>query len=261
MKKAVFFDIDGTLWDNRMQIPKSTVTSIKRLKENGHYAFLCSGRSRAAIQAEELLLGIGFDGILAACGTHVEYQGKLIYERNLSEKELDELFSIFQTYRLPVVLEGKHCLYADMEDFEGNVYISNLKKSLGEGFQSLSANAGNYTVNKVTGYFKDGDYEKMKEELSVNYDLIFHSTKVFEIIPKGFSKASGIQKICEYLKIRREDTYAFGDSSNDLEMLQYAGYGISMGNGTIEAKRASDYVTADIWDDGIKKGLQQFSLI
>ncbi len=101
----------------------------------------------------------------------------------------------------------------------------------------------------------------MKEELSVNYDLIFHSTKVFEIIPKGFSKASGIQKICEYLKIRREDTYAFGDSSNDLEMLQYAGYGISMGNGTIEAKRAADYVTADIWDDGIKKGLQQFSLI
>jgi len=99
MKKAVFFDIDGTLWDNHMQIPKSTVTSIKRLRENGHYAFLCSGRSRAAIQAEELLLGIGFDGILAACGTHVEYQGKLIYERNLSEKELDELFSIFSYIR------------------------------------------------------------------------------------------------------------------------------------------------------------------
>ena len=54
MKKAVFFDIDGTLWDDRMQVPKSTVLAIRKLRENGHYAFICSGRSRAAIQAKEL---------------------------------------------------------------------------------------------------------------------------------------------------------------------------------------------------------------
>lgn len=261
MKKAVFFDIDGTLWDNKMQIPKSTVTSIHKLRENGHYAFICSGRSRAAIRAKELLSGIGFDGILAACGTHVEYLGEMIYERNLSEQELDELFSIFQKYHISIVLEGKKCLYADMEDFDGNVYICNLKKSLGDGFQSLSKNAGNYSANKVTGYFREGDLEKMKSELNVHYDLIIHSTNVLEIVPKGFSKASGIKKICEYLGIDRKDTYAFGDSSNDLEMLAYVGHGISMGNGTKEAKEAADHVTADIWDDGIRKGLQHFSLI
>ncbi|MDD6057704.1 MAG: HAD hydrolase family protein, partial [Clostridiales bacterium] len=43
MKKAVFFDIDGTIWDEHMQIPASTVTAVQRLRENGHYAFLCSG--------------------------------------------------------------------------------------------------------------------------------------------------------------------------------------------------------------------------
>lgn len=261
MKKAVFFDIDGTLWDNKMQIPASTAASIRSLRENGHYAFICSGRSRAAIQAKELLSGIGFDGILAACGTHVEYLGEMIYERNLSEQELDELFSIFQKYHISIVLEGKKCLYADMEDFDGNVYISNLKESLGEGFQPLLANAGNYFANKVTGYFQEGDFEKMKSELSVHYDLIFHSTNIMEIVPKGFSKASGIQRICEYLGISRENTYAFGDSSNDLEMLAYVGHGISMGNGTKEAKEAADYVTADLWDDGIRKGLQYYSLI
>jgi hydroxymethylpyrimidine pyrophosphatase-like HAD family hydrolase len=67
MKKAVFFDIDGTLWNYKMQIPQSTVSAIRKLRENGHYAFICSGRSRSNIQSPDLL-GIGFDGVVASCG-------------------------------------------------------------------------------------------------------------------------------------------------------------------------------------------------
>ncbi len=44
MKKAVFFDIDGTLWDEKMRVPESTAAAIHKLRENGTYAFICSGR-------------------------------------------------------------------------------------------------------------------------------------------------------------------------------------------------------------------------
>ena len=50
MKKAVFFDIDGTLWDFKMNIPESTKKALKELRKNGYYAFLCSGRSRSNIK-------------------------------------------------------------------------------------------------------------------------------------------------------------------------------------------------------------------
>ena len=43
MKKLLFFDIDGTIWDNRMNIPESTVWTIKKLKEKGYKTFICSG--------------------------------------------------------------------------------------------------------------------------------------------------------------------------------------------------------------------------
>ena len=73
MKKAVFFDIDGTLWDFKMNIPESTKEALKELRKNGHYAFLCSGRSRSNIKSPKLL-ALGFDGIVAACGTHIEFE-------------------------------------------------------------------------------------------------------------------------------------------------------------------------------------------
>lgn len=261
MKKAVFFDIDGTLWDEHMQVPPGTVAAIHKLRENGHYAFICSGRSRASIQAEELLSNIGFDGILAACGTYIEYRGGVVFERTLSDAELCELTGCFKRQGQPLILEGKRCLYGDMEYFSGNRYILNLKKSLGDGFVPLAANEGNYDANKATSYFDGGDIEQVKQELADSFDLIFHTAKVFEIVPKGYSKASGIRWICDYLKVPYENTFAFGDSINDIEMLSYVRHGIAMGNATDVAKKSAEYVTADIWDDGILKGLKHFSLI
>ena len=80
MAKLIFFDIDGTLWDERMKIPESTKETIKKLKENGHKTFICSGRAKSNINDEELL-SLGFDGIVAACGNHVEMDGKILYEK------------------------------------------------------------------------------------------------------------------------------------------------------------------------------------
>ena len=58
-----------------------------------------------------------------------------------------------------------------------------------------------------------------------------------------------------------EKTYAFGDSMNDLEIIQAAGVGIAMGNGAPELKEAADYVTSDIGEDGIYRACKHFHLI
>lgn len=73
-----------------MQIPESTIPTIKQLQKNGHKTFLCSGRSRSNIN-DKRLLGIGFDGIVAACGNHVEMDGKVLYENILSPELTEKL--------------------------------------------------------------------------------------------------------------------------------------------------------------------------
>ena len=82
-----------------------------------------------------------------------------------------------------------------------------------------------------------------------------------EVVPKGYTKATGIAQVCDMLGIARENTYAFGDSTNDLEMLTYVGHGIAMGNGAPAAKAAAEYVTTDIMNHGIKNGLKHYGLI
>ena len=95
MQKIIFFDIDGTIWDNRMNIPESTVWTIKKLKEKGYKTFICSGRGRANIRSPKLL-SLGFDGIIAACGNHIEMDGKVLsketYKYDQENAKKDEKF-------------------------------------------------------------------------------------------------------------------------------------------------------------------------
>ena len=65
----------------------------------------------------------------------------------------------------------------------------------------------------------------------------------------------------EYFQIPREDTIAIGDSTNDLPMLEYAGYSIAMGNSPEEIRRAVDYVTDTVENDGIRNAMKHLELI
>lgn len=258
MKNAVFFDIDGTLWDEKMQIPDSTVTAVRKLRENGNDAFLCSGRTRVNIATRELMEDIGFDGIIAGCGTFIEYHGEVVFEKIIPKEAVERLLSFLAQQNIPVVLEGHGCLYADMEDFRDDPYILHLKQQLGDLFLPLKQHE---FINKFTANWRKGTKDEMISELGAEYELLFHEGQYVEGMPKGISKATGIQWICDYLGIAHENTYAFGDSVNDLEMLTYVQTGIAMGNATDCAKQAADYVTKGLHEDGIYLGLKHFSLI
>ena len=72
-----------------------------------------------------------------------------------------------------------------------------------------------------------------------------------EAIPVGTSKASGLSNVCKGLGIDPSEVIAFGDAENDLEMIQFAGHGVAMGNACDALKNAADEVTLTNNEDGI----------
>ena len=125
----------------------------------------------------------------------------------------------------------------------------------------LEENHEQWIASKLCVLLQGGNIEKAGRLLEDAFEFLVHGSKVMEVLPKGFGKAPGIAKTCELLEISRAETYAFGDSINDRDMLRYAACGIAMGNGTADAKMAADYITSDIHEDGIYRALKHFELI
>lgn len=262
MTKYVFFDIDGTLWDDKMVVPESTKTAIKQLQDNGHKAFVCTGRAMGNVndpQFDE----IGFDGFVAACGNYVQMNGKVIYERNMSYEDVKAIYEASRQHQLPIIYEGSKLQWLDRNGFEGDSYIEYIIQNLKDSavflddcnLEDIEANKFSALVNEKT------NYPAVEAELADRFDFMDHGDGIIEAVPKGTSKATGIAWLCEHLNIAKEDTYALGDSINDLEMLEFVGHSIAMGNASPAAKEAAEYVTTHIHEDGVLNALKHYNLI
>jgi hydroxymethylpyrimidine pyrophosphatase-like HAD family hydrolase len=103
---------------------------------------------------------------------------------------------------------------------------------------------------------------EIEEILGHKYKGTYHEpVNSVEFVPLGVNKAKGIEVILDHTGISREDSYAFGDSANDIDMIKYVKYGVAMGNSVPELLEIAPYQTARVDEDGIEKGLKKFGLI
>ena len=262
MGKLIFFDIDGTLLKDYSIVPESTILAINKLRENGHKTFICTGRSKGFV-VDPAILALPMDGLVAACGCHVEVDGKMIYEHLMNKTLIEKTMKTCRDHKFRPIMEGPSHLYLDYDDFPiEDEYGVRLRRSLKE-IPAITRNDDNWVVNKFS-IATEGSEENRQDGyrcFEKDFEILIHSKEVAELVPKGHSKATGILKVCEALKVPVTDTIAIGDSANDLEMLKVAGLSICMGNGTKEAKEISDYVTTDILEDGIYNAVKHFELI
>lgn len=259
-KKALFFDIDGTIWNEKNEIPQSTINAIRTARSNGHLAFLNTGRSRSFMQNPKLL-SIGFDGIVSGCGTMIEYKGETIFYKKLEPELVEHTVTTVRKYGFRPILEGKDYLYMDREEFGEDSYGKKVISEMGEKLRSISGEWGKWEISKLSCATENADQASCFAVLEDHYDYLVHNIAVVEMVPKGYDKGKGIHKFCELLDMDISDTVAFGDSVNDLAMLRAAGVGVTMGNGSEEAKNAADYITASMWEDGIWKACKYLELL
>ena len=113
-KKLVFFDIDGTIFDFSHLVCESTKNAIHRLAEQGIYTALCSGRSRARIY-DDHFLNFGVRGVVAGCGTYVEWDGDILLNYLISSDLAEQSVYILREHRLVPTLAGDKYTYFDLD--------------------------------------------------------------------------------------------------------------------------------------------------
>lgn len=260
--KVVFFDVDGTLMDADMAIPASVDTAIAKLKANGHKAFICSGRVRIVARDPRLMV-MGFDGLISGCGTMVEYGDEVLFYYHIPQDVAVRTVEVLRKCRFEIMLEGRDVCYVYLDEFDLESQPAGLRESLRGKIASLPDHYGEWEFSKLICKTnpKVADRDTAIRELSDFYNFQIHDDWMLEMVPKEFTKGTGIEIVRERLGIAKEDTFCFGDSVNDLDMLNAVGTGIVMGNGEAVAKEAADYVTDAVMDDGIYRALERFGLI
>ena len=260
MDKIIFFDIDGTLYSPKIGIPDSTIQSLKKLAENDHKMVVCTGRSRGMVP--DIFYNLGFDGIIAGAGTYVEYQGDVLYQEMIPQEQIQKIIDWGRKENLGIVLEGDKHGYYDPQNDEA-FYNEQIKRVERECETTLVPVEEAVDIPKWTYYHLGKKKQKEAEQLMDHkFKGVYHEPfDAVEFIPSNGNKAKGIERILEHTGLSKEHAYAFGDSVNDLDMIQYVRYGIAMGNAVPELLEIAPYRTAGVEEDGIEKGLKKFGLI
>ena len=261
-RKMLFFDIDGTLVaEGTHYLPQSAVNAIRKARENGHLAFINTGRTRFNI--DDFLENIGFDGYVCGCGTAIYVGEKTIFKNTLTKEYCREIIKMLRTCNITAVFEEENRVFFD-EELPDHKILHDLRARFGTKAFDIpkSLEDGEILFDKFVVWVNTvSDYKAFYNYISEEFDCIDRGAGMYEIVPKGISKASGIQMLMDYYGILLEDCYAFGDSTNDLPMLQFVPNSVAMGNSMKEIFPYCAYRTADLEDDGIEKALRHYGII
>ena len=264
--KLLFFDVDGTLMNEERVIPASALQALSAAKEAGNLVFVNSGRTSGMLHG--VMSAVPADGFLCGCGTELLYQGRQLYYHALSEEMKRQVMAASDRYDVLVFLEGRsgwHCQPSSAllethpalhETYERMLYyVGN------EGGIDSTPYEGAYEISKFCVQADAAsDIEGFKKDFAQDFTLIDRRDGFYECVPKDHSKGIAVDQILKYFGCSREDAYAFGDSTNDLEMFLHCGHTIAMGQHDPALDPYTEFVTAEVDQDGIAKAVAHFGL-
>ncbi len=279
MSKIIFLDVDGTLVDYHNRVPESAVKAIRKARENGHYVFVCTGRSRAEMQPE--LWEIGIDGMIGGNGSYVEHDGQVIMHQLISKEDAKAIVDWLHERGLEFYLESNNGLFAS-ENFKDAARPVMRQYALRKGkteseVEHMEAEDALHGLIYGGELYRD-DLNKVSFILN-SYQDHLDSAKAFPNLKAGtwggrgetalfgdlgvkdITKAHAIDVLLEHLHADKKDTIAFGDAKIDIPMLEYCEIGVSMGNGGPEILAMADMVTDDVEEDGLYNAFEKLGLI
>lgn len=262
--KYLFFDLDGTLLNSEKIITENTKAYLKSLHELGYVLGIASGRAITGVKnalensdACEL-----FDVIVCAGGADIyDYKDNTQEKRNYLNHETikNMLEDLRNRPELCITFHEAPYLYAT-NNFPRVEKIVKMNKFIGHKNPYVEET---YTKTaRIVILLPEENREVLRSELrnKVYPGLWGYNAEeeVYEYISEHNSKSKGIADYVKKYGDSLDDVMCFGDSENDIDMLEKSGVGVCMKNGEEKVKLISDFVTSKTCDeDGVIEFLKQ----
>lgn len=247
MKIGYFFDMDGTLYNNKFHsISDKTFKALKQIKDSGDCVFLATSRClRELDNLPRSMCNFDFTARILDGGTYI----------------IDETNNIIETDPIDINLMNKIDKYCKKYNLlyrystvDQNYFGTKPNQEFYELVFSLYLNTPAYKPyqnDEVLNALVCIDTDKQNKDIrTIAKDCgIVAYPECLELRANGKDKAVAIKMLKEKYKL--DKVICFGDGPNDIEMLKLADVGIAMGNGCNELKEVADVVIGDCDKDGI----------
>ena len=258
----LFFDIDGTIFDDRRRLPASVLPAMEEAHRRGHRLIINTGRTLC--NPDHRLDAFPLDGAVMGCGTRILYHGETLQAMEYPPAASLRLRNLFLELRIPVVYECDTAMYFDPES-PGHPVMDGFRQfAVRSGIcRDLTENDPDFRAVKMFCFTDSAsvkELERRTAKAGMPYTAIDRRPEGWELTPSACSKGKGMDILREKLGVRREDCFAFGDSNNDLTMFAHAGCSIAMGNAPDSIKAEADDVTASNIEDGVALAFEKYLL-
>lgn len=270
---SLFFDVDGTLiWADPQNIPEGGAfteilptagvrRAIAKLRELGHHAYVCTGRPLSMVS--DALVAAGFDGVISAAGSCVSLAGKVVHETLIDSELAFELIRRVLAMDTTVMFESRETPLVVSRELDAVPAFPEMpvahtpEEALRLAPEMHFCKFTQPSMLQAKSVWEDA---VLRELIEANFDACDMGL-ASEYSQKGVTKASGIAKVLQLEGRGVENTFAFGDSENDLPMFDAVEVKVAMGNAMPVLKERADYVTGHVKDDGVVHALEHFGLI
>jgi len=257
LPKTLFFDMDNTLIDAAThKVPASAVQALREAQRNGYKLCISTGREWMMVKSNEVLSVLDWDGFVLT-------NGQLVVDKNFREvlhvtiprHAILKLIELVKHYGISCSFSGSY----NFRITEIDEYMSQAHNFFHEPMGELEEYS-DQPIDKILIYAPEGfDYSPFDNIPGIRvYPGI---SSYADVIAEGSDKSTGIQALLKHMGWEDDGYTAFGDSLNDMGMIQNATIGVAMGNAVEELKEVADFVTSDVGDNGIANGLRKLGYI
>lgn len=268
--RLVAMDVDGTLIGKDKILTKRTKEALAAAAARGIHLVVASGRAMQAVP-EELIQIPGMEYVITSNGSSVFRLSdrKRIYGRDMTPEQIRRILNFYTCFDCP--MEAFICGLP----YTSQNYFDHPERFGASPVSVEYVRTTRHPVPDMCTFVKDHENEieginfivhdmklkaKMRRELETFEGLYVTSSvpRYIEISHGSVCKRSALEWLAGELDIPQQQIAAFGDGENDLEMIQYAGFGVAMGNAVELLKQASDFIAPPCNEDGVACVLEQF---
>ena len=272
-RKLIFLDIDGTLTPPGTNVPPtSALTAIRAAQANGHRIFLCSGRNLGMLAP---VLTLGFEGAVASAGGYVFVGDKVLFDCPMTKTQQEAGMRLLRENSVIRTVEARDASWSDedLADFfaqagDMNSEMERIHRQIAERLKirPMSKYDGS-PIYKIVFMCRDqSQLAPARRALESEFNFVLWEplrSGVIngEIINRKFDKGRGVRIVAEALGVDLADTIGFGDSMNDLEMIETTGVSVCMENGSPAVKAKSSMVCPAVTEDGLAWAFEKLNLV